>query len=538
MKMQRLGMKRPVIILALVLVVSAISLLGCGEQWPLPTGVENRVEDFGANDTSFVRLTPDWDAAHGYTWTDPGDIQIGGDGNVFIIDHSEVNGHTGGRVVELNSNGTMIHNDLFTSVTDTTDPPLGIGQDSKLNLFMVNGTDQVFAWNQYASQVGIAEVMDSAQVRLVETGDIYTLYGDRPLWTQFLALPEGTYEDVAFFGNDDPAVTALYEQPYVFYTDSSYAIGVTVTPEFVDVAGGNNRSEEIFLADRRDDRIIQVDVRLDKLLITNQGEVIYTYVGDFAGSIIGLGQGQGSVNSPTSLVTQNASGRTSIYFAQTKGNFLVQRITGSGENWNYDISPAGAGTPELQVLEYFGTPSSIAVGEQDTRGLGLIYVADSKQNRVTSFFSGGYRFREVAVEEELVDMLAGESLDDILAETGDALDDVLNPDLVDFVAARPWSVQLDSSESLSSYLLSAGVEFGDLVDPGVPESYVAGEDTLIHLSIATDTTVSVYWPILDSPGGVGTAEGVVYISDSGNNRLLRYVRTDANTYLPTDPNQQ
>jgi hypothetical protein len=525
-------------LIGFALIAALLMAVGCGDHWDLPTSVQNRIEDFGANDTSFVRLTPDWDAGHGYTWTSPTDILVGRDGHIFVIDHTEVDGYTGGRVVEMTNNGSFVRDDLFAEIADTSSAPVGIGQDSKLNLFMVNGSDSVFVWNQYVALNGVESVMDSMLLRDPDTETEYMFYGDRPIWEQGAELGEvENLETVDIWWGEDPDLVASVQAPYVFYIDSSYAVGVTIRPEFTDVTGGIDRSGKVYLSDQRDDRIIQVSVLPDKLIFLESGEATYTYTGEFDNVVIGAGQGQGAVNNATSLVTQDRGGSTAILFAQTNGNFLVQRISGSGENWYYDISPAGGGVPELQVLEYFGQPSAIDVGEQDSRGLGLIYVADQMQDRVTAFFSSGFQFREVAVDEILFDLNAGESLDEVLAVSELTVDEVLNPELVDFVAAREWTVEMDSSEILLTYLTEAGVAYSELVDPAVPQSYVAGRDTTLTLSVGVDTSVTVSFPILDAPQGVATSEGVVYISDTGNNRLLRFVRTDANTYLPEDPNQ-
>ena len=302
----------------------------------------------------------------------------------------------------------------------------------------------------------------------------------------------------------------------------------------MDVAAGAANSNLIYYEDEQDDRIVETYVMPDRLIILKNGIAFYTYVGLYNEVAAGSGQGLGSVNSPTSLVTQGGGSSTSIFFAQTAGNFKVQKITGSGANWYYDLSVTEGGEPDLMKLNYFNKPMSVAVGERDARGLGLIYVADQVQNRVTAFLPSGFKFREVAVQDELVDLTAGQSLDDVLSLRGETLDDVLNPDLVGFISARMTTVSLDSAQSLASVLLNLGIRYSDLLDPPVLQSYIAGSDTSLDLSVAIDSTVKVLWPILSEPAGVATANGVVYISDTGNNRLLRFIRTDATSYLPQE----
>lgn len=516
------------------MMVVGLLLTGCGQHPPLPTAIENKVEDFGANDTSFVRLTPDWDAANGYTWTHPADIEIGPDGYMFVVDFSEVDGNTNGHVVQMTTTGSIVRNNLFTSVTDTSNAPRGIGQDTKLNIYMANGTDKLYCWNQYAAQTGVAELVQTVTFEDTATGNTYVVDNSMPLWMQLAALNSNNLVLVDHTFTDDPDSIAKVTNPYLFYTDRTYAVGTLTKPKLVDVAAGAANSNLLFYADEQDDRIVEIYVLPDRLLILDNGIVFYTYVGFYNDVAAGSGQGLGSVNSPTSLVSQGGGSSTSIFFAQTAGNFRVQKITGAGSSWHYDLSVTDAGEPELMKLDYFSKPMSVAVGERDERGLGLIYVADQAQNRVTSFFPNGFKFREVAVEPEFIDLNAGQTLDDFLTQRGDALDEVLNPELMGFVSARMTPVALDSAQSLASVLQSLGIAYTDLIDPPVLQSYIATSDTSLDLSVAVDSTVKVLWPILDAPAGVASAEGVVYISDTGNNRLLRYIRTDANSYLPTE----
>ncbi len=515
-----------------LLLFAGLAFVGCGEHPALPTAIENKVEDFGANDTSFVRISPDWDAANGYTWTNPTDILIGPDGFVYVVDFTEVDGGSNGRVVQLTTTGSVVRNSLFTSVTDTSNGPRGIGQDTKLNLYMVNGTDKIYCWNQYVAQVGVQELVQTITLANPETEDTIRIDNTQPLYLQLGGANTADYIVVDYTSTTEPDSLTPLTAPYLFYVDHTYAVGTLTKPKIVDIAGGAANSNKLYYADEQDDRIVEINVLPSRILLLNNGVTFYAYVGTPSAVAVGAGQGQGSVNSPTSLVTQGGASSTSILFSQTAGNFRVQRVSGAGSNWHFDIAVTEAGEPELLMLDYFDKPMSVAVGERDARGLGLIYVADQAQNRVTAFFPSGFKFREVAIEPEFIDLQAGQSLDDYLAQRGDELDAVLNPDLVDFYAARDTPVSLDSAQSLVSILLSMGISYSDLLDPPVGETYIAPQDTTFDLSVAADSTVKVLWPILDGPAGVATAEGVVYISDTGNNRLLRYIRTDANTYLP------
>jgi len=513
-----------------ILFAAAVLPWGCGEHPSLPTAIETG-DNFGANDTSFVRISPDWDAANGYTWTAPSDILVGMDGYLYVVDETEVNGHTNGRVVQLDATGSIIRDDIFATVTDTTGGISGIGQDTKLNLFMVDGTENVYCWNQYAAQTGVEALVQSITLEDVTTGNTYIVDNTAPLYSQLAGVGAESLVVVDYSVTTDPDSLAAILEPYLFFK-GYYGASASKTPEYTDVAGGPSSSSLIYLTDKQDDRLISVMALLNRMIFLENGDVFYTYTSMEYGSVVGSGQGQGSANTPTSLVVKGTSSSTQIIFCQTAGNFRVQRLAGVGSTWYYDLSQDGDVTPALLTLDYFSAPMAVAVGESDELGLGLIYVADVNQSRVTSFFANGKFFREVGVQSHLIDLTGGQSLDSVLAVDGETLDEVLNPSLVDFIAVNEFTLELDSLQTLLNGLSGLDISYYDLLDPPVAQNYIASVDTSLFLTAAVDTTVKVYTSILDGPTGVATAKGVVFISDTNNNRILRYIRTDANTYLP------
>lgn len=527
-----------------VMLIGALIASGCGDQPDLPTSINTQPEDFGANDTSFVRVTPDWDFNYGHDWVKPTDLLVGYDGRLFVVDSASVGSHTNGRVSQLTRSGTVMHDDLFAGIADTSLAPVGIGQDSRMNLFMVNGTNSVYAWNQYINDVGVAAILASYTLRNAETGDSIVITNDRPIYQQLplaggwdsLGDPAWQVDEETLVAIIDPDSTSIYEQEYRFFTDTSSA---NINASFTDVDGGPSRSGTIYVTDRGSssggDRIFTLTVLPSRVLILNDGSINYVYHGDYIQQVVGSGTGQASTNDPTSVVTSGSGSGTTVYFAQTAGSFRVQRVKRDNSgNWLSDLGNSG-GEPTVMQLGFFDRPAAIAVGESDSRGLGLFYVADSDQNKVTAFHPNGWEFRQVAIDEELIDLVGGEVLDDILADRGETLNPDLNPSLIDFVAARTQGIELDSSQVLSQVLNNLGLNFDtDLNDPAL-FSYQAQSDTLIHLLFPADTTVSVYYPILNAPRGVATLEGVVYVSDTGNDRILRFRRTDSDSYIPSDP---
>jgi|GEM_PF-4690048 len=509
-------------------------IAGCGEQPDLPTTVNSNPDDFGANDTTFVRVGPDWDAAHGYDWSNPEDIQIGRDGVIYVIDHNTVGSHSNGRVVQMEADGSILRRNLFVDITDTSSSPMGIGQDSKLNLFMVNGTNTVYYWNQYQDLIGIEEVQTEALLYDTLTQQDTTIQLDRPLY-EIPEFQDERYVIMDIFGTSDPDTIASVSGEQVFYVDDYEDENILFVAQFTDVDGGPDFSGRVYLTDEEDDRIIILQVLPNRLIQLNNGEYTFTYTGVFETRAIGSGQGQGSTNQPTSIVSSGSGSGTTLYFTQKAGNFLTQRIKGSGTNWFFDIVPTGGGNPEVLELEYFGSPMAIALGEDDSRGLGLFYVADSLQNRLIAFHPSGFRFRDVAADKVYMDLEGGERLVDVIADEGLVFNEDMNPGLADFIAARVFEVSVDSAQSLSAVLAGLELEFDAELNPDIPADTVAADDSMFELFFAADSTVEVLFPILDGPKGVATREGVVYVADSGNNRILRFLRSDSNTYLPEDP---
>ena len=82
-------MLKPNIIISIFSILCIAIFNNCGDKMLLPS-VQSSIESFGANDTSYIHLNPDWDAATtGYTSANPMtpvDIAIGDDDYIFIAD--------------------------------------------------------------------------------------------------------------------------------------------------------------------------------------------------------------------------------------------------------------------------------------------------------------------------------------------------------------------------------------------------------------------------------------------------------------------
>ncbi len=471
-------------VLWLLLLSLAFLFAACGEHPDLPTVAESNPGDFGANDTLFVRVGPDWDNTR-YTWDSPEDLQMGRDGMIYVLDHAPVSGYTNGRVVQMLRDGTILNDDLFAETADTTNTPLGIGQDSKLNLYMVNGTNAIYAWNQFNDLNGVAGVVQSFRMRNLETGVEVTVDNSKPYYEFELELSGGNYEVIqeSIVITEDPDSIAHFSNAYVFYADTTRS-----NSQFTDVDANVDESGLVYVTDRQTDRIITIAVHINRILLLEGGIVSYSYYGEYQEQVLSFGQGQGSTNNPTCIASEGLGSQHAIYFTQVSGNFLVQKVKGIGTNWFFDITTSSSEEPEVLQLGYFGAPQAIAIAERDERGLGLFFVADSAQHRVSAFHPNGFLFREVATEKMYFDLAAGDSLSALLDNQG-YLDDI-NP----------------------------------AINPDLDLSFIA----------EGDTSIAVQFSLLNGPKGVATWNGVVYVADSGNDRILRFQRSDTDSYLPDE----
>jgi hypothetical protein len=528
LKMNRLNIQ----IAAFIMVMAIVGLYGCANPPDLPTSLASDADDFGPSDTSFVRISPNWDASAGYDWENPGEIHIARDGYMYVADEKD-----GGRVVRLKLDGSPVEDDFFANLIDASGrPPLGLGQDSKLNLFMVDGSNLVYARNSLFDTKPVAEVIVSFDIIDLRTEDIYTIDNSAPIFQQIDDLYHQGIDSIwvdynSSVSTTDPDTLAFFMEEYVFLADTSGEHASV----FTDVDGGPAGEETIYVTDQGNDRIAQFGVFPARILVLDSGEVTYAYAAIHLADVVQFGSGQVSTNNPTSVVTTGGSVSTRLYFTQVKGNFLAQRLRPSGSTWQFDIAAAANG-PDIVNLNYFGAPVAIAVGESDQLGLGLFYIADSTQNRVTSFYPGGATFRHVAAESQLIDLEAGQFIEDALADLGIEWYPDLNAALDGYYSSKDTVVHIEPNQSLGDAAAAAGHVFLQELNPNLSPTTVYLDATNVTISIPEKTTVAVYSPTLDKPRGVATRDGIVYITDSGNNRIVRFSRSDSDSYIPNDPN--
>ena len=313
-------------------------IAGCGEKMPLPS-VLNSPESFGANDTSYIHLSPDWTASSmGYLAENPMkpvDIAIGDDGYLFIADENN------NRIITVSQSGELVTHQGLNRIFPVENP-IGIDINSKLNLLIVNGTNKIYVWNQFVNISGIRAV----------------------------ALDTTANGELNF--TSDPGIIDSVLGIHPFYIDEDES------SSFQDVAFGPTGDNTVFVTDKANNRILKL-----VLFISAAADIgrhyFPLYSGFYIENIAEYGSGAGTVDDPRSITCDNEG---NIYFTQLGGNFLVQKLKKVGESFSaaYTLYE----DPIMDLNRFLG-PQDLALGSDDA-----IFVLDTDDDgRVTKFFNKG-----------------------------------------------------------------------------------------------------------------------------------------------------
>lgn len=351
--------------LTLFIIASAL-LASCVNKMPLPSSPEN--VPFGSGDTTYIHLAPDWVSNSGIPLSDPCDIVVGPDGQVFVADRGN------GRIAAFDRAGVSLSGNGLERLMNF-DSLEAIGQDEKLNLYIVNGGSTVLYWNQYNNWAGIEAVLDYFVVYdTLETDTLNLTFEEyNNLAIQY---PERYIPFDAIF-SDDPARIDSALGPTIFYQDS------TGKARYRGVAGGPDNT--VYLADSYFDQVIRLNlVYHNVVLLSNEG-IGFTYRGEYDRPVATYGTGMGTTINPAGVFVQEQGGQHFIYFTQTEPNFMVQKIREEGVG---DFFSAFDPNTDIMELERFSHPMDVWVAEQYL-GNNWIFVADTDSNRVQVFNPSG-----------------------------------------------------------------------------------------------------------------------------------------------------
>jgi hypothetical protein len=335
-------MLKPNIIISIFCILCIAIFNNCGDKMLLPS-VQSSVESFGANDTSYIHLNPDWDAATmGYTSVNPMtpvDIAIGDDDYIFIADSAN------NQIITLYKSGAIASTQNLNTITSIPGSgPLGIDINSKLNLLIVNGTNVIYVWNQYFNNIGIDSVI--VDINLADTSYIFS--GDPNLIDSVLGI-------------------------HPFYIDENE------NSSFQGVAFGPSSENTVFVTDKGNNRILKLQLSITSGVLLENGFLFPSFTGIYDTVIASYGSGAGTVDNPRGITTDNDG---NVYFTQLGGNFFVQKLEEQGDQY---VSSYTLYEDPIMDLNRFISPFDIALGESDA-----IFVVDTGDSgRVSKFHNKG-----------------------------------------------------------------------------------------------------------------------------------------------------
>ena len=359
----------------------------CGHIEQLPT-----ISEVEQGDTSYVHLFPDWEKED-YNFNTPKDIIVGDDGYVFIADSGN------SRIIVMDQAGMMVTEDEFGNnfqdLAKITIPgkgyiePLQLSQDSKMNLLFTDGSNQIYAWNQYYNNAGIRYVSSEVTLQHKESGTIIT---SSRMDSLSYYLTNGYVMVDAKIDSSEELINSILAPHVIFdgndpknyefvddYGDTRYAKIVDI------VAFGQDYSNGIYVLDERYNRIIKLKYEIKYLLImgTDEGySVAFDYECVFSEVATAQGSGAGFVMDPNSIAT-DISGN--IYYTQTGGVYFCHGIAAGSYRTLFN-----PGEDDILDLGRFVTARDVGIDSK-----GIIYVLDKGSNYIQTFDNEGTFLRNV-----------------------------------------------------------------------------------------------------------------------------------------------
>ncbi|MFQ6618822.1 MAG: hypothetical protein ACE5QV_09060, partial [Fidelibacterota bacterium] len=191
-------------------------MVKCGSRTPFPTPAEEFL--FNPGNIRYIPVSPSWEGAP-WEFSHPIDIFISDDGYIFVADSGNA------RIVVLNKSGEIVERDdfgnkftrLMRPITSPRDGsyihPISLAQDTRTNLYVVDGSNVVYVWNQYINNVGIDSIAYSFLMKEISTQQ--TVWVNDPDSVTLLEA-EG-YEISSVKNIYDPSIIDRILAPHPFY---------------------------------------------------------------------------------------------------------------------------------------------------------------------------------------------------------------------------------------------------------------------------------------------------------------------------------
>ncbi len=394
----------------LMLMGVMVLLLGsCGVKVDLPTETSSFNPVFGAGDTSYIRISPDWDANNGYNFSSPWDIIVGADGYVFIADRDQSAIHV------ISTSGDEVINDdygnKFGALSNLTDhmgnsfAPYAIDQDSRLNLFISDSSNRLMVWNQYLNNVGVEGI--ASRVRLESAGGELLWVSN---YDSIASLQALDWEIDSILWAEENLDYWVNPRPFWDASDSLEAIEISryfISPENIHVTGVSSFGDACFVADVHSNAIIKLQYVPIAILLTGAGDQILVYGGTITSRAVSPGTGNGTVNDPRGMTHGNDG---ALYYTQWGENFGLHKV-GGNSGFEY-------GEDDIMEIERYLQASDVSLDV-----IGNIYVADTGHDRIQQFNSSGRFTFNIGMNRVLVDssyvdsILVGSSYEYVTRDT-------------------------------------------------------------------------------------------------------------------------
>ena len=381
-----------------------IILMSCIDRFVIPSNIESQdTSQFGAGDTTYLQIKPLWDSSFGLD--QPEDISIAQDGRIFVADKGNnsilVFDQNGGRPTGFESLSNLVDHEGNEIV------PIDVDIDKKMNVFIIDGSQRIFNWNQYWNEIGINEISTSATFVHAQTGVDTTAIAGTDIWLSLLNDSDwGILERE--MTTDQTLIDSLMK-PYLFfdgkdemnvYLDTYYESDAS---QFTGLTAPADDENMIFVTDdhggqNNQYRIIQVDFIRSLILELKSGDLVWAYTGQFGGTIKGFGTGAGTVNQPLSI---DVDYQGNLYYTQSGDYFPVHMIypnlTGDFAVYTSGFQPEA---DDIMNPSWFANAIDIALDDSKT-----MYVVDDVNTDVTVFNSYGDYFKKVGYEQDSVKIM-------------------------------------------------------------------------------------------------------------------------------------
>ena len=325
--------------------------------------VPNETEDaFGASDTNYVELNPQWNSSTiGVSFSNPQDITIGLDGIIYVTDTGN------NRVLPMAKSGEVLSRSGFETLTPI-EHPYGVSVDSKLNVLIVNGTNTVYAWNQFLNFVDIDSVADRALFYDPRQDALRDMSFNEYVDSLLLGMPQLDVVEPLFIDNAALIDSARAVYPMFRYPERDAQIN--------SVAAGPFGSEVFYITESAYDKISEIRIVPQLAVKTGSGSVLFRYRGLFLRDIASFGSGAGTVDDPWGIECDSDG---HLYFTQLGGNFRVQKLDAPNFNPAYVL-----GIHDIMDLDRFDSPRDISLDDQNA-----IFVIDTERQSVSKFDNAG-----------------------------------------------------------------------------------------------------------------------------------------------------